>query len=86
MKYMNNGKNGKKRESGEIEVSGFFDTGWRGEGEEEIPEKNNLGWFVFAIFLVTGIFFLRISYLQIVKGDFYKARAERNRVKEVLVA
>jgi penicillin-binding protein 2 len=83
---MNNGKNGKNRESGEIEVSGFFDTGWRGEGEEEIPEKTNLGWFLFAIFLVAGIFFLRVSYLQIVKGNYYKGRAEKNRVKEVLMA
>lgn len=75
----------KKRNSGEIEVSGYFSTGFVGEGEEEIPEKRNSGWFfVFTVFLVSVLFF-RVTYLQVVKGGYYEKQAEDNRIKHIRV-
>jgi len=79
--------NGKKNNirSGELEVSGYFETGWKGEGEEEIPEKKDLGWLVvFALFIV-GMLFFRVTYLQIFRGSYYKAQAEENRIRKIFV-
>ena len=75
----------KNNQSGELEVSGYFETGWRGEGEEEIPEKKNLGWLVILTVAVLGVLMLRTSYLQIVKGNYYKAQAEENRIRKIYV-
>ncbi len=76
-------KKKKKGSSGEIELSGYFETGWHGEGEEAIAEKQNLGWLVFAVFLVIAGLFLRVSFLQIVKYDHYKKQSENNRIRKI---
>ncbi|MFH1182665.1 MAG: penicillin-binding protein 2 [Candidatus Moraniibacteriota bacterium] len=78
-------KNGKNNSSGELEVSGYFETGWRGEGEEEVPEKKNLAWLIILTIAVFGVLYLRTTYLQIVKGSFYKAQAEENRIRKIYV-
>lgn len=76
-------KNGKNLSSGEIEVSGYFETGWRGEGEEEIPEKNNLRWLAVFAVIVAGILLARATYLQIVRGAYYENQAEQNRLRRI---
>lgn len=81
---MSNGKNNKNN-SGELEVSGYFETGWRGEGEEEVPEKKNLAWLIILTIAVFGVLFSRTSYLQVVKGNYYKAQAEENRIRKIYV-
>jgi len=82
---MSDGKNGKNLLSGELEVSGYFETGFRGEGEEEIPEKKNLGWLIIFTFLFTGLLFFRVTYLQVLRGNYYKSQAEQNRIRKVLI-
>lgn len=77
------GKNGKKLNSGEIEVSGYFETGWRGEGEESVLEKQNLGWLVMLIVIVFSVLVGRISHLQIARHDYYKLQAEANRIRKI---
>jgi len=71
--------------SGELEVSGYFYTGWGGEGEEDIPDKKATNWLVWFTLLFLFFFFLRISYLQIWQGSYYQAKAETNRVKTIYV-
>lgn len=69
--------------SGEIEVSGYFETGWRGEGEEDIPEKKNLRWLIFFAAIVAGVLLARATYLQIIRGTHYQAQAEENRIRKI---
>ena len=73
----------KKIFSGEIELSGYFDTGFRGEGEEEVSEKRNLDWMFFVAIFLVGILFLRATYLQIIKSSYYAAKADENRIKKI---
>jgi len=78
-------KRKKNKISGEIEVSGYFSTGFIGEGEEEVPEKRDMLWlFAFVIFL-TGALFARVTYLQVFRGDYYNKQAEENRIKHIMV-
>lgn len=83
---MSNGKNSKNRSSGELEVSGYFETGWRGEGEEEVPEKKNLRWLILLTLAILGTLFFRATFLQIVKGNYYKEQAENNRIRKIYIA
>jgi len=80
-------KSKKKRQtlSGELEVSGYFYTGWGGEGEEGVTEKKTAGWLAWLTVFLLSAFFLRVSYLQIWKGNYYQAQAETNRVKSILI-
>ncbi len=75
----------KKRLSGEIELSGYFETGWRGEGEEEISEKQNLGWLIFALVLVMFGLLTRLTYLQVIKADHYSQQSEKNRIRRITI-
>ncbi len=74
-----------KNTSGELEVSGYFETGWRGEGEEDIPQKNNLGGLILIMFFFLTVFFLRITYLQVVRGAYYAEKADHNRIRTLFV-
>lgn len=78
-------KNAKKSDSGELEVSGYFETGWRGEGEEEVPEKKNLRWLIVLTAAIFGMLFLRVTFLQVVKGGYYKEQAENNRIRKIYI-
>lgn len=52
------------------------------EAEEEAPlSKNSLFWFYFASLLVFLILFFRLFSLQILAKEFYKERAEENRLR-----
>ncbi len=80
-------KRGKKKKiSGEIELSGYFETGWRGEGEEEISEKQNLGWLVFALIFVMFGLLARLTYLQVFKYGYYTQQSENNRIRRVPIS
>ncbi len=74
-----------KNHSGEIEVSGYFSTGFVGEGEEEVPEKKDLEWLVFFVVILLGILFVRSTYLQVAKGAYYQKQAEDNRIKHIVI-
>lgn len=80
---MSRNNNGKNLSSGEIEVSGYFETGWRGEGEEDVPEKKNLRWLVIFAAFVSLILLARATYLQIIRGSHYQAQAEENRIRKI---
>lgn len=80
------GRNKKKQVSGEIELSGYFETGWRGEGEEEISEKQNLGWLIFALVFVMMGLLARLTYLQVFKHSYYSQQSENNRIRKMAIA
>jgi len=74
-----------KLNSGELEVSGYFETGWRGEGEEEVPEKKNLRWLIGVVVAVFLTLLGRATYLQIIEGAHYQAQAEENRIRKISI-
>jgi len=82
---MANHNHNHKLNSGELEVSGYFETGWRGEGEEEVPEKKNLRWLLVLAVLVFTALFARATYLQIIRGAYYQNQAENNRIRKISV-
>jgi penicillin-binding protein 2 len=78
--------NNHKLNSGELEVSGYFETGWWGEGEEEVPEKKNLRWLIVVVVAVFVVLLGRVTYLQIIKRSYYQAQAEENRIRKISIA
>lgn len=67
-------------------MSGYFETGWRGEGEEEITEKQNLGWLILALLFVMLGLFARLTYLQVFKHSYYSQNSENNRIRKMAIS
>jgi penicillin-binding protein 2 len=44
-------------------------------------DKNNLKFFLISLLFLIGFLFLRVAYLQIIKGDHYLGVAEGNRIR-----
>lgn len=56
------------------------------EGKRELPiTKKSLRTVWILFFLIAGAFIMQIFFLQVVKGDEYRAIAENNRVDKVLI-
>ncbi len=45
------------------------------------PSKNSYSWFRLLLVALFTVFLGRLLYLQVIKGDYYWARAERNRIQ-----
>lgn len=59
-------------------------TGFRKNVSDALPTFRS-GWFVVVLFVGIGILFLRLFWLQIIQGNYYKTLSDSNRIRTLVI-